>query len=234
MSTETATASVPALTPTDIENRRVKRIKDREEADAKQREEYMKESRDFVEKLQEKGCAAQVARLTNTKGESVEIPIIDLAESGFIRAAFETEIDDEGESEAFEILIPNNRATIAALQDIAAYCAIYNTAGTVPEIEKPVKSSDMAVVAGEVHGSFIEAIKLDRENYNKRIFDLIEVANFMELIPLMNLACAAVASLMKDKPNEEIETMFGRPPMTKKDEEEIMKEHASLMEVIDF
>ena len=58
------------------------------------------------------------------------------------------------------------------------------------------------------------------------VFDLILAANYMDVMPLMNLACAKIASLIKDKSSEELRVVFGvDQPFVAEDEAKLRKEN---------
>ena len=57
-----------------------------------------------------------------------------------------------------------------------------------PEIEKPLRSSIMSQVVYEWDANFID---VDQES----LFELILGANYMDIKPLLDLACAKVASV---------------------------------------
>jgi S-phase kinase-associated protein 1 len=58
------------------------------------------------------------------------------------------------------------------------------------------------------------------------LFDLILAANYMNIQPLLDLACKKVASMIKGKNPEEIRKQFHiKNDFTPEEEEEIKKEH---------
>ena len=63
------------------------------------------------------------------------------------------------------------------------------------EIEKPLKSANMADVVSPWDANFVE---LDHE----MLFELILAANYVDIKSLLDLSCAKVASMMKDKSPE--------------------------------
>ena len=75
---------------------------------------------------------------------------------------------------------------------ILEYCE-YHKKDTPPEIEKPLKSNNLAdaVCAWDVKYIDIENIE--------EIFDIVLAGNYLHISSLMELACAKIASLIKGK-----------------------------------
>ena len=88
----------------------------------------------------------------------------------------------------------------ATLSRIIAFCT-YHLDNPLAEIERPLKSSNMRDVVSEWDANFIN-ISVDE------LMDLIVAANFLIIQPLLDVACAKVASLIKGKSPEEIRTTF--------------------------
>lgn len=89
--------------------------------------------------------------------------------------------------------------------DILKKCVEYLThyKDTEPsEIPKPLPSANLLDVTNEWDVAFINGIDLDST------FDLINAANYMDIKPLLDLACAKIASIMKGKSAEEIRSIF--------------------------
>ena len=72
----------------------------------------------------------------------------------------------------------------------------------LPDIEKPLRSSDMHDITEAWAASFVES--LDQEE----LFEMILAANFLECKPLLDLLCARVAAMIKGKTPEEIRQTF--------------------------
>jgi S-phase kinase-associated protein 1 len=100
--------------------------------------------------------------------------------------------------------------------------------GVIPiEIEKPLKSAIMKEVTDEWSANFVDSITLEE------LVDITVAANFMEIQPLLDLTCAKIASLCKDKNEEEIFQTFGvTDTFTEEEKAKIREEHKWIEENI--
>ena len=71
----------------------------------------------------------------------------------------------------------------------------------MPEIEKPLASARMKEVVSEWDAAFVN---IEQE----LLFELILAANYMDIKSLLDLTCAKVASMIKDKTPEQIRETF--------------------------
>jgi len=104
----------------------------------------------------------------------------------------------EGDKEENEIPLPNVKS--AVLQKVMQYLT-YHTSNPPKEIEKPLKSANMAEVVSQWDADFVD---VDQE----MLFELILAANYMDIKPLLDLTCAKVASMIKGKTPEQIRKTF--------------------------
>jgi S-phase kinase-associated protein 1 len=105
---------------------------------------------------------------------------------------------DEHDEEIIEIPIGNVKT--AVLKKVIEFCE-HHVTEPMSEIEKPLKSENMAEVVQPFYANFVN---VEQET----LFDLILAANFMDIKPLLDLTCASVASMIKGKTPEEIRTTF--------------------------
>ena len=96
-------------------------------------------------------------------------------------------IDDSGIEE--EIPLPNVKKAI--LEKVVDFC-LHLRDNPPPEMEKPLKSANMTEVTTTWYSDYIN---LDQET----LFDMILAANYLDIKPLLDLSCAKVASLIKNK-----------------------------------
>ena len=87
------------------------------------------------------------------------------------------------------------------LKKIVEYLTHYKGA-ELKNIPKPLPSSNLSDSIDEWDINFINGIELDN------LSDIIGGANYMGINSLMDLACAKIASLLKDKTVEEMRTML--------------------------
>ena len=99
-------------------------------------------------------------------------------------------------------IIPLSEVDEKSLESIIKYLEKWN-GETPPEIDKPLKSGIMKEVTDEWSASFIDEMNLES------LTNLTVAANYMEIIPLLDLTCAKLASLCKDKSEDDIFKSFG-------------------------
>jgi len=104
----------------------------------------------------------------------------------------------EGDKEENEIPLPNVKSSV--LKKVVEYMK-YHADNPAKEIEKPLKSANMAEVVSQWDADFVD---VDQEV----LFELILAANYMDIKPLLDLTCAKVASMIKGKTPEAIRKTF--------------------------
>lgn len=95
-------------------------------------------------------------------------------------------IDDAGTEE--EIPLPNVKKPI--LQKVMEYCEKHRT-DNPPEIEKPLKTSNLSEIVDAWDAKFIDIENLEE------LFEIILAANYLDIKSLLDLSCAKVATLIK-------------------------------------
>jgi S-phase kinase-associated protein 1 len=90
------------------------------------------------------------------------------------------------------------KATI--LKKVIEFCE-HHKIEPMTEIEKPLKSQNMADVVQNWYADFCDVEQAI-------LFELILAANYMDIKPLLDLTCATVASMIKGKTPEEIRSTF--------------------------
>lgn len=123
-------------------------------------------------------------------------------------------LDDGGQEE--DIPLPNVKRPI--LQKIEQYC-IHLRTNPPPDIEKPLKSSNFADVTTPWLANFVDCEQ-------DLLFELIMAANYLDIKSLLDLACAKVASQIKNKSVKEIRQFFNiENDFTPEEEQQIMEEN---------
>jgi S-phase kinase-associated protein 1 len=131
-------------------------------------------------------------KLQSQEGETFEVEEDVACKSQLIKNM----VEDSGNDE--EIPLPNVKSSV--LSKVIDFCRHYRDSNP-PEIEKPLKSANMSEVVPPWDAGFIE---LEQE----MLFELILAANYLDIKPLLDLACAKVASMIKGKSVEEIRRTF--------------------------
>lgn len=153
---------------------------------------------------------SEMVKLTTMDGETVEVEKEIACKSILIRGI----VDDSGVEE--EIPLPAIKRAI--LDKIIEYCRYINS-NQEPEIEKPLRTTQLSDVVSEWYANFVN---IDQEV----LFELILAANFMDIKSLLELACAKVASLIKGMTIPEIREFFNiENDFTPEEEAQIMDEN---------
>ena len=106
--------------------------------------------------------------------------------------------DDDENEKSTEIPLPNVKSEV--LRKVIEFCE-HHLAEPMTEIEKPLKSQNMADVVQKWYADFVDLEQV-------LLFELILAANYMDIKPLLDLTCATVASMIKGKTPEEIRKTF--------------------------
>ena len=114
-----------------------------------------------------------------------------------------------------EVPLPDVNGT--TLGRIVEYLKHYENSEPKP-IPKPLKNSHIDEILDKWDYDFIIEVPLDDS------IDLLNAANYMDIAPLLQLACCRIASEMIDRPVDEVRELFGITcDMTKEEMEEMDK-----------
>mmetsp|Transcript_15297 Transcript_15297/g.27728 ORF Transcript_15297/g.27728 Transcript_15297/m.27728 type:complete len:166 (-) Transcript_15297:341-838(-) len=151
--------------------------------------------------------------LVSKEGDTYEVPMAAAQMSKLV----ETSIDEDAdEDEVQEIPLPNVRS--AVLTKVIEYCTHYQTDPMTP-ITTPLKSSKVEEVVQQWYADFVKVEQV-------LLFELVTAANFMDIKPLLDLACFAVAVFIKGKSVGEIQKIFNiSPDLSPEEEAEIREEN---------
>ena len=99
--------------------------------------------------------------------------------------------------------------------------------GTAPaEIEKPLTSNDMKTLTDEWSANFVDKMPLED------LVNLTVAANYMGINSLLDLCCAKIASLCKDKSEDEIFKTFNiTETFTEEDKNKIKEDNKWIDEI---
>ena len=94
---------------------------------------------------------------------------------------------------------------IAVLQKVGEFLTHLNGDPKPLEIQKPLKSANLAEMTPPLDGWYIAFVSCDQE----MLYELILAANFMDIKPLLELCCARLAAMMLGKSHVELREMLG-------------------------
>mmetsp|Transcript_34819 Transcript_34819/g.38515 ORF Transcript_34819/g.38515 Transcript_34819/m.38515 type:complete len:169 (-) Transcript_34819:372-878(-) len=132
--------------------------------------------------------------LVSKEGDKFDVPVEVAKMSELVKSMMEDDADG-----MTEIPLPNVKATV--LQKVIEFCTHHTKQEAMTEIEKPLKSQNMADVVQQWYANYVNVEQVV-------LFELILAANYMDIKPLLDLTCATVASMIKGKTPEEIRTAF--------------------------
>eukprot|EP00808_Paulinella_micropora_P021955 g18308.t1 len=87
------------------------------------------------------------------------------------------------------------------LEKVVDFMKLYSET-KMKEIEQPIKSVNLVELVGPEYANFIDVKQ-------SMLFKLIMAANYLEIEPLLLLACTKIASMLKGKTPEQIREDFG-------------------------
>ena len=103
----------------------------------------------------------------------------------------------------------------SALAKVIEFCKHY-LQEPLAEIEKPLRSNDMAEVVPAWYANFVNVEQ-------KVLYQLIKAADYLHIDPLLDLTCATLATKVTAKPPEELRKEFHISHDFTTDEEEQLK-----------
>ena len=116
-----------------------------------------------------------------------------------------------------EVSFPLNEIDEKNAEKIKEFLTHFNGAPPA-EIEKPLTSNDMKKLTDEWSASFVDKMSMEE------LVNLTVAANYMGINSLLDLCCAKVASLCKDKSEEEIFKTFNITEQFTEEEKNKIKE----------
>ena len=156
-------------------------------------------------------------KLIPEEGEAIEVEV-DIATMSVLVKSM---IDDAGTEE--DIPLPNVKKN--TLEKVIEFCQHYKEE-PLQDIEKPLKTNNIKDVVAPWYGEFV-SIEIEE------LYEIILAANYLDVKPLLEVTCAAVAAMMKGKSIEEIRTLFNiENDFTPEEEEQIREENKWAEEAI--
>jgi len=132
------------------------------------------------------------------------------------------EMLEEDEEDNPDIPLPNVQKS--ALKKVVEFCERH-TENPMPQISRPIKNNDMKLIVGEWDANYID---IEQEV----LFKVILAANYLDIPDLLDLGCAKIASMIKNKTPDEIKDLFNIDKnSTSEEEEQVRKENPWIFEV---
>ena len=135
--------------------------------------------------------------LVSSEKKEFKVPTEILRISTMLSIMLKNDNEDE-EEEGATLPLPNVDSNCT--EKIIEFMKYYHE-NKMDDIEKPLKSSNLNEIIQPWYADFIDVEE-------ELLFSLINAANYMDIQPLLNLGCAKVASLIKNKTPEEIREIF--------------------------
>ncbi len=132
------------------------------------------------------------------EGEKIEVDLEVAKMSNLVINTLGEDGEDEDEDD-IEIIV--SRVKTSVLKKVIEYCYHYRNVEEMTNIETPLPSSKIEDVVQDFYVQFCKVSE-------KMLFELVTAANFMDIKPLLDLSCFAVAVLLKGKTDSEIRQIF--------------------------
>jgi S-phase kinase-associated protein 1 len=141
-------------------------------------------------------AAGKTLNLISSEGTSFNILVDRAMMSELVKTAYDEDAGEDGAPQ--DIPLPN--LTTSILDAVVKFINQYATDPMTP-VEKPLKSASVRDMVQEWYATFIN---LPQE----QIFELMLAANYLDLKPLLDLTCAAIALKIKGRTPDEIKAEF--------------------------
>ncbi len=138
---------------------------------------------------------AKALNLISSEGKSFSVLVERAKMSELVKTAYDEDAEDGTPQ---DIPLPN--LTTAILDAVVQFINQYATDPMTP-VEKPLKSATVAAMVQPFYATFVD---LPQE----QIFELMLAANYLDLKPLLELTCAAIALKIKGRTPDEIKAEF--------------------------
>mmetsp|Transcript_1810 Transcript_1810/g.2415 ORF Transcript_1810/g.2415 Transcript_1810/m.2415 type:complete len:172 (+) Transcript_1810:120-635(+) len=132
--------------------------------------------------------------LVSKEGDAIEVSF----EVAKLSKLVEESCDDEPGENISDIPLPNVKT--AVLTKIVEYCQHYK-ADPMNNITTPLPSTKIEEIVQKWYADFVKV-------ENVMLFELVTASNYMNIQPLLDLTCLAVAVMIKGKSPEEIRSIF--------------------------
>jgi S-phase kinase-associated protein 1 len=155
--------------------------------------------------------AAEMVKLVCKDGEVVEVERSIAEQSTLVKGLI-----DDGDIEE-EIPLANTKK--ATLDKVIVFCQ-YIKDNAPPQIDKPLRSTELSDVTTPWYTDFVNGLE------QEELFELILASNYLDIKTLLELTCAKVATMIKNKTIPEIRKFFSiENDFTPEEEAQIMEEN---------
>ena len=137
--------------------------------------------------------ASEMVKLVCKDGEVVEVERSIAEQSTLVKGLI-----DDGDIEE-EIPLANTKK--ATLDKVINFCQ-YIKDNAPPQIDKPLRSTELSDVTTPWYTDFVNGLE------QEELFELILASNYLDIKPLLELTCAKVATMIKNKTIPEIRKFF--------------------------
>lgn len=136
--------------------------------------------------------------LVSKEGEKIEVDL-EVAKMSYLVVNTLGEDDEDEDEDDKDVYLPNVKTSV--LKKVIEYCHHYKNVEEMTKIGTPLPSSKIEDVVQDWYVQFCRVSE-------KMLFQLVTAANFMDIKPLLDLSCFAVAVLLKGKTDSEIRQIF--------------------------
>ena len=149
------------------------------------------------------------------EGIAHEVPIAVAKMSKLVESTIDDDEDDDDEDDNVDNNdnavkrykdIPLPKVKDAILTNVIEYCKYHTLEEAMTDIETPLKSTKLEDLVQKWYYEFFQQLQNKDEHL---IYDLVEAANYMDIKPLLDVACLAVSIHLKSKPKAEVCKIFG-------------------------
>eukprot|EP00542_Grammatophora_oceanica_P017267 CAMPEP_0194048862 /NCGR_PEP_ID=MMETSP0009_2-20130614/28791_1 /TAXON_ID=210454 /ORGANISM="Grammatophora oceanica, Strain CCMP 410" /LENGTH=177 /DNA_ID=CAMNT_0038694869 /DNA_START=66 /DNA_END=599 /DNA_ORIENTATION=+ len=138
--------------------------------------------------------------LVSKENEKFSVPVTAAKLSKIVESTIDTNDDDEHEDGKTLMEIPMKKVSGAILYKVIEYCT-HHQAEPMTEITTPLKSSRIEDMVQPWYAGFIRV-------EHGILFELVAAANYMDIKPLLDLACLGVAVMIKGKSAEDLRNIL--------------------------
>lgn len=166
----------------------------------------------------------RIVKLRSKDGDEFELAAKAAKQSALIKTSIECEdVEDEEEEEGNEECIDIIKVGSSCLSKVVEFLK-HHYEEPMNAIETPLNGNTLdEVVKQEWYRNFIGVEQ-------SMVFELVTAANYMEIQPLLDLACLRVSVELMGKTAEEIRVMLNIPKMTAEEEQKARQDHKWIFE----